>query len=81
MEECINKCTPYEYDSELTLVNTYYGMAYEADSLESIQNPNENHIYLVDGTSYVYVDGEFKSLGGGSPTVTDKGDGIVEIAY
>lgn len=81
MTECINKCTPYEYESELTPVNTYYGMAYEADSLESIQNPNENHIYLVDGTSYVYVDGEFKTLGYERPTVTDKGNGIVEIAY
>lgn len=81
MTECINKCTPYEYESELTPVNTYYGMAYEADSLESIQNPNENHIYLVDGMAYVYVDGEFKTLGGGQPTVTDKGNGTVEIAY
>lgn len=82
MDNCeINKCTPYEYESELTPVNTYYGMAYEAESLESIQNPNENHIYLVDGTSYVYVDGEFKILGYERPTVTDQGDGIVEIAY
>ncbi len=81
MTECINKCTPYEYDSELTPVNTYYGMAYEAESLESIQNPNENHIYLVDGTAYVYVDGEFKTLGYERPTVTDKGNGTVEIKY
>ena len=80
MENCeINKCTPYEYESELEPVNTYYGMVYEADSLESIQNPNENHIYLVDGTAYVYVDGEFKIIG--SPTVTDKGSGTVEIAF
>lgn len=82
MAECeINPCVKQEYESELTPVNTYYGMAYEVDSLESIQNPNENHIYLVNGTAYVYVDGEFKSLGGGQPTVTDKGNGIVEIAY
>lgn len=81
-ENCvITPCKKTEHESELTPVNTYYGMAYEADSLESIQNPNENHIYLVDGTAYVYVDGEFKSLGYERPTVTDKGDGIVEIAY
>lgn len=79
MAECINECTRYEYESELEPVNTYYGMVYEVDSLESIQNPNENHIYLVDGTSYVYVDGEFKIIG--SPTVTDKGSGTVEIAF
>lgn len=79
MAECINECTQYEYESELEPVNTYYGMVYEVDSLESIQNPNENHIYLVDGTSYVYVNGEFKIIG--SPTVTDKGNGTVEIAY
>lgn len=79
MTQCINECTLYEYESELTPINTYYGMAYEADSLESIQNPNENHIYLVDGTAYVYVDGEFKIIG--SPTVTDNGNGTVEIKY
>lgn len=66
MSECeINPCVKQEYESELTPVNTYYGMAYEVESLESIQNPNDNHIYLVDGTAYVYVDGEFKTLGGG----------------
>lgn len=79
-ENCvITPCEKTEYESELTPVNTYYGMVYEADSLESIQNPNENHIYLVDGTAYVYVDGEFEIIG--SPTVTDKGNGTVEIAY
>lgn len=78
----ITTCEKTEYESELEPVNTYHGMAYEVESLESIQNPNENHIYLVDGrTAYVYVDGEFKALGGGQPTVTDKGNGTVEIAF
>ena len=83
----MKKCNQYEYESALTpnAVKQIGGnsVVMVVDSLGSITDPQPNYIYIVNGISYIYADGQFKVLGGkdNRPTVTDKGNGIVEIAY
>lgn len=65
------KCNQYEYESTLT-PNAVKQIGNEnivmvVDSLDSISDPQPNFIYIVDGKSYIYVNGEFESFGNNLP--------------
>lgn len=54
MTECINKCTPYEYENPLSPKPTESDLVQVYDSIEQITNPNSNHIYVVGNDVYVF---------------------------
>lgn len=61
------KCNQYEYESTL-IPNAVKQIGNEnivmvVDSLDSISDPQPNFIYIVNGISYIYVNGEFKLFG------------------
>ena len=54
MTECINKCTPYEYENSLSPTPVESDLVQVYDSIEQITNPNSNHIYVVGNDIYVF---------------------------
>lgn len=73
------KCNQYEYESTLT-PNAVKQIGNEnivmvVDSLDSISDPQPNFIYIVDGESYIYVDGEFILFGSECYSIDDLADG------
>lgn len=54
MTECINKCTPYEYENSLSPTPVESDLVQVYDSIEQITNPNSNHIYVVGNDVYVF---------------------------
>ena len=54
MTDCINKCTPYEYENSLSPTPVESDLVQVYDSIEQITNPNSNHIYVVGNDIYVF---------------------------
>ena len=81
MSDCeIIQCEKPEYENPLEPVNTYYGMVHAVESLEDVTDPNDNQIYVVGDSAYIYVNGSFLELGSGGSGGGGQPDVMLEIA-